>query len=35
VSAQRIGSALEAFINYDKALARAGSDCGMPIVQPA
>jgi len=35
VSAQRIGSALEAFVTYDKPLARAASDCGLPIAQPA
>jgi uncharacterized protein len=35
VSAQRIGSTLEAFVTYDKVLARAASDCGLPIAQPA
>jgi uncharacterized protein len=35
VSAQRIGSPLEAFITYDKALCRAASDCGLPVAQPA
>jgi len=35
VSARRIGSALTAFVTYDKALARAVSDCGMPLAQPA
>ncbi len=34
-SARRIGSALTAFITYDKALARAASDCGLPLSQPA
>jgi predicted nucleic acid-binding protein len=35
VSAQRIGAALDAFITYDKALARAASDCGLPVAQPS
>jgi predicted nucleic acid-binding protein len=35
VSAQRIGSALDAFVTYDKALARAAADCGLPVAQPA
>jgi uncharacterized protein len=34
VSAQRIGSALEAFITYDKTLCRAASG-GLPVAQPA
>lgn len=35
VSAQRIGPALTAFVTYDKALARAASECGLPLAQPA
>lgn len=35
VSAQRIGASLKAFITYDKALARAASECGLPLAHPA
>jgi predicted nucleic acid-binding protein len=35
VSARRIGSALEAFVTYDGALARAATACGLPVAQPA
>ena len=35
VSAQRIGSALDAFVTYDKALSRAAADCGLPVAQPS
>lgn len=35
VSAQRIGTALEAFITYDKTLARAASDCGLAVARPS
>ncbi|MEU7896226.1 type II toxin-antitoxin system VapC family toxin [Nonomuraea sp. NPDC049152] len=34
VSAQLIQTALKAFITYDKALSRAATQAGLPVVQP-
>ncbi len=33
--ARRIGANLAAFVTYDKTLARAATDCGLPLAQPA
>jgi predicted nucleic acid-binding protein len=35
VCAREVGDALTAFVTYDRVLARAAENAGLPLVQPA